>query len=193
MMLHTTTSRQIARLARSKPGQSWNNRATPSATSLPSSLPLWSMEELLAGYVLALPPSSLVLTALHHRHSLPLQPGYDRLRTALEKVLPFLAEDTSFFNRTAHSLPKMTDAVIEVLKRERRRRTERDSREEEAGSNIKDDKALLSTASKDEVDDALEVLVRNATEEFGFAPPGRLRAPSDSNRARRCASRVRVL
>lgn len=128
------------------------------------------MEELLTGYVLALPPSPLVLTALHHRHSLPLQPGYDRLRTDLENILPLLDEDTSFFNQTAHSLPKMMDAVFEVLKRERRRRTERDSREEEAGSNIKNDKALLSTASKDEVDDALKVLVRNATEEFGFAP-----------------------
>lgn len=38
-MLHTTTSRQIARLARSKPCPSWNG-ASPSATSLSFSLPL---------------------------------------------------------------------------------------------------------------------------------------------------------
>lgn len=38
-MLHTTTSRQISRLARSKASLSWNT-AAPSATSLPFSLPL---------------------------------------------------------------------------------------------------------------------------------------------------------
>ncbi|EIM89619.1 uncharacterized protein STEHIDRAFT_108317 [Stereum hirsutum FP-91666 SS1] len=144
------TSREIRPVDVSPPDPSRYKDWRKQANAALWGMPLWSMEELLAG--------------------LPVQPGYDRLRTDLERILPFLDEDTSFFNRTAHSLPKMTDAVIEVLKRERRRRTEGDSREEEAGSNIKDDKALLSTASKDEVDDALKILVRNATEEFGFAP-----------------------
>ena len=157
-------------------------------------MPLWNMEELIEGYVLSLfslPAMSFdrgsSLTSLRRCCSFCLRPEYTAFRRRLEKSLPL--PDGLTLPTTGD---KKIDAVLEVLQTERQRRKEVEVEEghDEMGDGIgasatdQDENmvdktgqplALVDNTSKDLadkglVDNALKILVRNATEEFGFVP-----------------------
>jgi len=98
----------------------------------------------------------LLLTTLRLCHSFRLQPKYNGFREKLGKLLPL---------PNWQALPPTSneniDAVLEVLQMERKRVEVMEAGEE--GYN-------WPQASVDNVDDALKILVCNATEEFGFVP-----------------------
>ena len=122
------------------------------------------------------------LTALHLCCSLLLQRRYTSFRSTLQNFLPL-----------GDSLPPHTvgnediDAVLEVLQTERRRKEAEEEEEgyaavvaealaavgnDSGGVPMDEDEIAVSAPGqvRDPADDAFEVLVRNATEEFGFAP-----------------------
>jgi hypothetical protein len=108
----------------------------------------------------------LLIILRHYNYSFRLQPGYDGFRSKLEKYLPLLGRP---------ALPttgdKSIDAALKVLQTEGEDQMEgcndvvdeADRPHGPAGNTLKTDKVI-------EIDKALEILVRNATEEFGFAP-----------------------
>ena len=116
--------------------------------------------------------SGLLLTILWLCYSLCLQPRFNDFRWRLQQYLPLPDGPT-----LATTGNKAIDAALEVLKRERER---------EKAVEVKKGATLLSSAADqdeemvdetgqpqtqvDEVDNALKILVRNATEEFGFIP-----------------------
>ena len=113
----------------------------------------------------------LLLTTLRLCSSLCLQPGYDNLRSRLEEYLLLL--DGSTLPATGD---RTFDAALQVLQAERGKRevggwdNDRDVVEAMA---VDRDENMVGKAAQPpahKVDDAIKVLVRNATEEFGFAP-----------------------
>src|ERR1700733_2260907 len=94
------------------------------------------------------------LTALRRFYSLCLYPPYAAFRDALEKYLPFQAGSV---------LPTTDDETVnDVLRVLQMKIAEQDENiAEEAGQ---------PQASVDSVNNTFEILVNNATEEFGFAP-----------------------
>ena len=148
-------------------------------------MPLWSMKELMEGYVFSLFSLSVFslpaidsgqsfvssLTVFHLCCSLCLQPEYADFQTYLKRYLPRLNESTL---RTSHDTA--VDAVLEVLQTERKLMEAEDHGEVGdvigASATDKDEKMAdeMLQATEEEVDNAFEILVRNATEEFGFAP-----------------------
>jgi len=158
-------------------------------------MPLWNLEELVEGYALSSfyrssRGSSLTLV---HLCSLSLSPDYDTLRSILEEYLPHLDRLTA--PKTGDS---RVDAILEVLHRERERErvaavavaaVEEEEEEEEAVGDylgkLKDntrapamDQGEVSQVDQAEqpqvpvytMERALTILVRIATEEFGFIP-----------------------
>ena len=138
-------------------------------------MPLWNMEELIEGYVacpIFLPPTPAMLfdrgsplTTLHPYYSLSLWPEYEDFRSILAQHLLTL-------NTTGNVV---VDAALEVLRAEREGEEEeerdRDATGHGTGSSAANQDATTSgKATWEAVDHALKILVRNATEEFGFAP-----------------------
>jgi hypothetical protein len=136
-----------------------------------------------------------------------LQPGYNRLRSRLEKRLPLLGSPT---------LPttgdRAIDAALGVLQTEAEREkvveAEKEDHYEMAhginasstdqhGNLVDADKPQAPVENALKIDDALKILVHNATREFGFAPPRRVRRrpPSslDEERTRRRGGEVQLL
>ena len=126
------------------------------------------------------------LTDLPLCHSLSYQPNYDTFRTQLKKSLSLL--HTSKSPTTGN---KKIDAALEVLQTEGEKEVEdhdetddnvegsassQDEMEDEMEGSASDrdenmvDETDQPHAPVDDVDNALKILVRNATEEFGFAP-----------------------
>jgi hypothetical protein len=120
-------------------------------------MPLWNMEELMEGYVVDLSTLSAIelfdrgslLTALCLCCSLRLQVDYDDFRSRLEQSLPLL-----YGPAPPVTNDEPIDAALEVLQRD-------EDLVDQAGQ---------PWARVDNVDDALKILVHNATEEFGYAP-----------------------
>jgi len=154
-------------------------------------MPLWNEEELMAGYVFSLfsflpsipamsPDRSSLLIVLRLYCSLCLQPEYNDFRSRLES-LPLLG---------GSMLPTAKEvtigAVLEVLQKgmERKKAEEeqeaRDAEENEdrdemgdgigASATDQDEDMVGGEEAPMKVDEALEILVENATEEFGFIP-----------------------
>ena len=149
---------------------------------------LWTMEELIQGCVFTLchflpsiPAISSnrgsLLTVLCLCCSLSIQSRYEYFRGKLEQSLPLLDGLT---------LPTTNDdpivAALKVLQSEREKEEEE---EEEEDRGEKGDSIKTSAVAQDEimgdqenrpqtspkiVDEAFRILVRNATEEYGFAP-----------------------
>ena len=114
-------------------------------------MPLWNVEELvetvcfspfLSSIPVTLFNGGLLLTVLHLCCSLRLHPEYNDFRSRLGKLLR--PPDASTTPITGEG---PMGAALEVLR-----------------------KAVRSQALMDNVEDALEILVHNATEEFGFIP-----------------------
>ena len=151
-------------------------------------MPLWNMEELVAGYVLAcylsLPPISamssdtgLSLTVFHFC-SLYLQPEYTDFRSRLETLLLIGGSTLPTTDEEA------IDAALEVLRMEREKEKVVEAEENKDRDEMGDDISASATdqdedmvdeagqprAPMDNVDNAFKILVHNATEEFGFAP-----------------------
>jgi hypothetical protein len=97
----------------------------------------------------------LPLTTLHLYCSLPLRLRYDDFRSRLEQSLPSLDESTLPVTNDEE-----IDAVLKILQIEKERKGDEDMADE-AGQPL---------APVDNVRNAFEILVRNATKEFGFAP-----------------------
>ena len=91
------------------------------------------------------------LLTLIHLCSLRLQAGYNTFRNRLEQSLPYL--DGPMLSTTGD---ESIDAVLKVLWTERGR--------------DQDETQVDADQSQTPVDNALKILVQNATEEFGFAP-----------------------
>jgi len=122
------------------------------------------------------------LTVLRLCYSLHLHPGYNAFRSELEKSLPLSdALTPSTTDCTSTTSDNAIDAALEVL-RERKKVVEAEKNE-----NLDDmgdgstaqatdwdegmvDEAGQPLAPVSTVDNALEILVDNAIEEFGFAP-----------------------
>jgi hypothetical protein len=98
-----------------------------------------------------------LLTVLCLCCSFYLFPAYNRFRSELESALPFL--DNQTLPTTSN---KAINTALEVLQREKVKENE------DPGDTA--NQANQPQAPVDEVKNALEILVRNATEEFGFAP-----------------------
>jgi len=120
----------------------------------------------------------LSLTVLHLCCSLCLYPGYNEIRSKLEKSLP-LPDGLTL--PTTHD--EAFNAMLKVLQTEREMEKVAGAEEEGRGGMGDCTGALAADqdqptadvagqppASAGEVDNALKILVRNATEEFGFAP-----------------------
>jgi len=123
--------------------------------------------------------SGLLLTFLGLCYSLCLRPDLDKFRERLQQYLPL--PDGPTLPITGH---KGVDAALEVLQIERER--EKAVEVEKEGCNRVDsgipgpsaadqDEEMVDVTDQpqtpvDEVDNALKILVRNATEEFGFIP-----------------------
>jgi len=142
-------------------------------------MPLWSLEELIEGYALSSfyhPSQGPSLTVLYPS-SLSLSPEYNTLRGILEKHLPLVDGLTA---------PKtgdpQVDAILEVLHLDRVREkavaeaVAAVAADDGVGAPAKDededmpDQADQSITTAHEVKQAIRILVRNATEEFGFIP-----------------------
>ena len=111
-------------------------------------------------------------TDLRLCHSLCHQPGYNTFRSQLKKSLSTLDASTS-----PTTGDKNIDAALEVLRTEREEEEEdHEETDDDIGGSVTDqnenmvDETDRPQAPVDEVDNALKVLVRNATEDFGFAP-----------------------
>jgi hypothetical protein len=106
------------------------------------------------------------LTILRLYCSLSLRPEYKNFRTSLEKYLPHLGRPT---------LPTTDDkniyAALEVLQTEREKGN-CDGVVSDINASTTDQGKPMIEADRPQtpVDNALKILVRNATEEFGFAP-----------------------
>ena len=135
-------------------------------------MPLWSMEELMAGYVftcsLFLPcRSSLTVIYLC---SFDLH-TFRRFLRGLKKSLPLLDRPT-----LPTALDRDTDAILKVLQAEREKVEEDCDKMGGVMTSVPDqDATMVDETNKpqtpaDQVRNALKILVRNATEEFGFAP-----------------------
>lgn len=98
---------------------------------------------------------SSLLNIFHLLHSLRLQANYVEYRNNLAKALS--AESTE----PSAQDPEITDA-LRVLRRQK------DKNLDSMHDNV--DADMVGINQKNEVDDAIELLVQNATEEFGFAP-----------------------
>ena len=120
------------------------------------------------------------LTDLRLCCSLSLHPDYSYFRTTLKRSLKLLDQPT--LSTTGN---KSIDAALEVLQTERKTVAEKEEDGDEVGDNIKasatdQDENMVEAAqpqapaedTREEkaIKDALEILVRNATQEFGFAP-----------------------
>ena len=148
-------------------------------------MPLWSLEELIEGYASSsfYRPSRGSSTAVRLR-SLSLSPGYNALRTMLEEYLPQLDGLTA----PETGDPKV-DAILEVLHLEREREkvvaAAEKEEEEDYPRELRDDiraptrdqeQMLVDQAEQQvpayriKLEKALAILVRTATEEFGFIP-----------------------
>ena len=123
----------------------------------------------------------LLIILRHYNYSFRLQPGYDGFRSKLEKYLPLLGRP---------ALPttgdKSIDAALKVLQTEGEDQMEgcNDMVDDIRASVTDQDETVVDEADRPhgpagntlktdeviEIDKALEILVRNATEEFGFAP-----------------------
>ena len=152
-------------------------------------MPPWNEEELVRGYASSPPainPGTFnggsLLTVLRLCCSLCFRPGYSEFRSRLGEFLPL--PDGSTLPTTDDSA---IDAVLEVLQMERGRKEAEHEDRDEMGDGTRtpardqdvemdgtgQPQALaggVDSAPKLPVDSALETLVRNATEEFGFAP-----------------------
>jgi hypothetical protein len=98
-----------------------------------------------------------LLNLLHLFRSLPLQHRYNDFRSKLEQSL-----DESTLPSTGDG---DIDAALKVLQMEK----EKEQEEQEEQDKDTTDKAGRPQAPVDKVRNAFEILVRNATEEFGFA------------------------
>jgi len=159
-------------------------------------MPLWSLEELVEGYVLSsfyLLPRGSSLTP-QNLCSLSLSPDYNTLRSILEEHLPHLGGLTA--PKTGNS---RVDAILEVLHLEREREMaavvaaatveqEQEQEEQEEATaeeypgELRDDTSAPATDQDQvyqteqqqvpvyKIEQALTTLVRIATEEFGFIP-----------------------
>ena len=150
-------------------------------------MPLWNVEELMAGYAfsffsLLLSTSAMSfdrgssLTVLRLYYSLRLHPRYNGFLSKLEQSLPLL---------DAPTLPTIGDNVIDAALEVLRERKKVVEAEMNGDPDDMDDGFTTSATDRDEdmadeagqpptlvitVDNALEILVDNAIEEFGFAP-----------------------
>jgi len=144
-------------------------------------MPLWSLEELIRGYALSsfyfpFRGSSLILL---HLCSISLSPNYDTLRGILEEHLSQPDGLTAPYTGD----PKV-DAILEILHREMGRKNlvaaaatavEEAAALEVCPGGLGDDTAVDQDQApppvpKVKMDRVLEILVRTATEEFGFIP-----------------------
>ena len=149
-------------------------------------MPLWNVEELVGGYAfsffLLLSASAMSfdrgssLTVLHLCYSLHLHPEYNRFRSELEKYLPLPDAPTP-----STTDDKAIDAALEVLREgENVIEAEKNVNPDDMGNDPtapatdRDedmvDEAGQPLAPVSTMDNALEILVDNAIEEFGFAP-----------------------
>ena len=117
-----------------------------------------------------------LLTVLHFYYSLCLLPECDDFRSRLEKSLPL-------FDKSTHpnTGDMAIDAVLEVLQTERERKgvmavektDNRDEMDDGASTAVMDQgENIVEEVDQPQapVDNALKILVHNATEEFCFAP-----------------------
>ena len=98
--------------------------------------------------------------------SLCLQLTYDKFRSKLEQFLPSLDKST---------LPTTGDMAIDAVLKVLQTKREKEDRDGISASATDQDKNMVDEAGQPQawagkVDSALEILVHNATEEFGFAP-----------------------
>ena len=143
-------------------------------------MPPWDMEELMEGYVFGFVspsyhrprPCRLIevrrLLTFIVRCSLRLWSKYDRFRSRLGECLPLLGGST---------LPitgdESIDAALKVLQREAEKekghsiKTSSTDQDENTGEADQPQAPVDNTLK---IDDALKILVHNATQEFGFAP-----------------------
>ena len=152
-------------------------------------MPLWNIKELMEGYVSSSFDRGLLPILLRLCCSVCLHPGYNDFRGRLETSLPLPDEpmlpdelmlpDKLTFHVTDD---EAFNAALKVLQTGREKKgVEEDHDETDDGisasvagqDQIVADVANVAgkpQASADEVDDALKILVRNVTEEFGFIP-----------------------
>jgi len=140
-------------------------------------MPLWEIEDLMQGYAFRsstltsfdrASPLTILLPCSFH-----LLPEYNRFLSSLKKSLPLLCGPTP--PTTGN---KNLDAVLEVLHRERERRkamADRGSTDDVRAPAVDRDENMVDGTSQQQVsahdvEEALRILVCNATEEFGFAP-----------------------
>jgi len=131
---------------------------------------LWDMLELIAGYILACSSLSAIwwnlLTDCPFPSSLPLQHGYKSFREQLESQLIHKVPNPIWNNRI--------DAALEALQTEEVRVVELEAARVVAdcdqGDSMEIDGETQSLPLAHSVDTTLVALVRNAVEEFGFAP-----------------------
>ena len=135
------------------------------------------------------------LTDLPLCHSLSYQPGYDTFRTQLKKSLSLFHT-----SKSPTTGDETIDAALEVLQTEGEKEEDHDETDDNVEGSASDRDDIEGSASSqdemedemegsasdrdenmvdetdqphapvDNVDDELKILVRNATEEFGFAP-----------------------
>jgi len=121
----------------------------------PSSLPIPAMPYY----------GGLSLTVLH-LCSLPIQPDYDRFRSELENRLGSASTDNNIFEEPV-------DIAMEVLQaeweREKALAADRDG-VDDGNEAMEADVEVQPQIPAYGVDDALKILIKNATEQFGFAP-----------------------
>jgi hypothetical protein len=136
------------------------------------------------------------LTVLRLFCSLCLQPKYNNFRSRLEQFLPLL--DGSMLPTTND---KMIDAALKVLQRAEVEKEDHDEMDDGIKSSAADqDVNMVDDAGQPralvlKVDNALKILVANATEEFGFAPRdvynGVLDLPGMTNRRDRAVDNLK--
>lgn len=145
-------------------------------------LPLWSFQELVFGYVVrpfppcaVHPPSRLILVF----YSFHLQNRYTAFRSMLKRALS--GEPRSSTDDPA--LEIALEAALKILNQENKDR--RNDAVVETDHDEGEDKDMLDEVDnathqhedmlvKLRLDNAIKVLVRDATDEYGFAPPCRL-------------------
>ena len=108
----------------------------------------------------------LSLTVFRLYCSLCLHPDYDYFRGQVEDFLRLPGAVPTTGKQEIDTALKVLQTAREVRKHKDREEIDNGDRDEDMVDEAGRPLALVST-----VDNALEILVQNATEEFGFSPP----------------------